>query len=448
MDPSRWSRYPLVSRGDAPPFAIASSEGAWLVTPDGRRILDAAGGAIVVGVGHGRREVAEAYARAASRAAFVVPPFATEERVALVERLFDHWLPPGLRRAFFTSGGSEGMDAAIRLVRQHHVSAGRPERWKVLGRDLSYHGTTLATLAIGGHAKRRAAFEPWLADLPRAPACYCLRCPLGERYPDCGVACADAVERAILEAGTETVAAFVAEPIVGSTAGALVPPDEYWPRLAEVCRRHGVLLLVDEVMTGFGRTGRRFGVDHWGIEPDVLVSGKGLSSGYAPIAGVFAREEVVAPIAERGDDVMFYTYSAHPGACAAACAVLDILEREHLVERAAKLGEQLRERLEGLAQHPNVAEVRGRGLLFGVELVRDRETLEPFPASAGLTGKVVGAGLGEGVFFYPGGSGAARDVVVLGPPFIVGEPDLDQIASVLERAITSAVARAESELRA
>jgi len=441
MESERALGYPLLPRG-SPPLAIARTEGCHLITADGRRILDAAGGAIAVNVGHGRREVAEAYARAATETSFVVPPFATESRVRLVERLRESWLPSGISRAVFTSGGSESMDAAIRLARQHHVSAGRPERWKVIGRDLSYHGTTLATLAVGGHEKRRAPFGPWLVDAPKAPACYCKRCPLGLRYPDCGVDCAEALERAIEREGPETVAAFVAEPIVGSTAGALVPPDEYWPRVAEICRRHGVLLIADEVMTGFGRTGRRFASDHWDLVPDILVSGKGLSSGYAPMGGVFVRDEVLAPLIERGDDFMYFTYSAHPAACAAADKVLEILEREALVDRAAKMGELLRQRLAGLESHPNVAEVRGRGLLVAVELVKDRDTLEPFPASIGMTTRVVGHGLRHGVFFYPGGSDPARDVIVLGPPFVIRESEIDEIADVLERSIDSACERA------
>ena len=441
-DPERSRRFAFVPGGGAP-FPVARTEGAWLIAPDGRRVLDAAGGAIVSNVGHGRREVAEAMARALERTDYVVPPFATEERVALVERLLDRWLPPGLTRVMLTSGGSESVDAALRLARQHHVAAGRGGRWKVIGRDLSYHGATLAALAVGGHTKRRAGLEPLLLELPKAPACYCMRCPLGLALPGCGIACVDAVEAAIVREGPESVAAVIAEPVVGSTAGALVPPDAYWPRLAEICRRHGVLLIADEVMTGFGRTGRRFAVEHWGVVPDILVGGKGLTGGYAPMGGVFATDAVLAPLAARGEDVMFYTYGAHPAACAASLAVLDILEREALVERAAARGKQLSARLTAaLADHPNVAEVRGLGLLLGVELVRDRATREPFPSEAQLTRKAVGAGLGLGVFFYPGGCGAARDVLVLGPPFTVGDEEIELIADVLPRAIDAAVGRA------
>ena len=439
-DAARLQAYPFVPGGGALP--IARAEGAWLELADGRRILDAAGGAIVSNVGHGRAEVVRAVAAALEQVTYLVPPFATEARVELVERLRRAWLPPGLTRIVFTSGGSEAMDAALRLARQHHVAAGRPERWKMIGRELSYHGTTLATLAVGGHEKRRAGLEPLLLDWPKAPAHYCLRCPLGLSRPTCDVACVDAIEAIILREGPETVAAVVAEPVVGSTAGALVPPDDYWPRLAEICRRHGVLLIADEVMSGFGRTGRAFAVDHWGVVPDILVGGKGLSGGYAPMGGVYATDAVLAPIAARGEDFMFYTYAAHPASCAAASAVLEIVEREGLVARAAEQGKRLLDLLRAaLADHPNVAEVRGLGLLLGVELVRDRATLEPFPAEAKVAGRVVAAGLGRGVFFYPGGGGAARDVICLGPPFTIGDEEIELIVTVLPQAISDAVRR-------
>ena len=222
-----------------------------------------------------------------------------------------------------------------------------------------------------------------------------------------------------------------------------MPPDEYWPRLSEICTRHGVLLIADEVMSGYGRTGRKFAVDHWNVRPDILVGGKGLSGGYAPMGAVATTDAVVAPIAERGDELMFFTYSGHPAACAAALAVLDILEREQLVERCAEVGAELRAHLEDrFGAHPNVAEVRGKGLLLAIELVREREALESFPPGARLAQRVVAAGLREGVFFYPGGSPPAQDCVILGPPFIIGREEIEVIGKALERAISSAVERA------
>jgi adenosylmethionine-8-amino-7-oxononanoate aminotransferase len=447
MDPERARQYPfLPSLGAGLP--VARTEGSFLMLPDGRRILDAAGGAVVASIGHGRREVAEVAARALAEASYVVPPFVTEDRVRLVERLRAGWLPAGITRCAFASGGSEAIDLALRIARQHFVSRGEASRWKVIGRELSYHGTTLSGLDVGGHVKRRKGMEPWLHELPKAPACYPLRCGMCRGAGRCTLACADALEDAIVRAGPETVAAFVFEPVGGSTAGALTAPPGYLARVGEICRRHGILTIADEVMSGFGRTGARFAVDHDGFVPDLLVGGKGLAAGYAPIVGVFAREEVVAPIAARGDEVMFYTYAAHPAACAVAGKVLEIVEREGLVARAARMGEALRERLAAaLGAHPHVAEIRGKGLLQAVELVKDRGTLAPFATEDRLTATVVAAGLGNGVFFYPGGAGAAQDVIVLGPPFTVSEDELDLLVTALVKSIDGAVAHAAARRR-
>ncbi len=437
------SRLPFIPTGHGPPLHVERAEGCELVLADGRRLLDAAGGAILAHVGHGRREVAEAVARSLETEGYVVPVFSTPSRVRLVARLQERWLPPGITRVYLTSGGSESMDAALRLARQVQVARGEHQRTQMIGRELSYHGTTLATLAVGGHPKRRQGLEPLLPPWPKAPACYCLRCPLGLSRPACEVACARFLEEIVAREGAHRIAAFVAEPIVGSTAGALVPPDDYWPTVAEICRNHGILLIADEVMTGFGRTGRRFAVEHFGVTPDILVGGKGLAAGYAPMGGVFAREEVVAELARSGDEFMYYTYGAHPAGCAAADRVLDILEREELVERAARMGAVLASALEAeLGDHPHVAEIRGRGLLQAVELVRDRDRLEPFPAEARLAGRVVVEALQRGVFFYPGGGDPARDVICLGPPLVVGEAQIRTAAAVLREAIDAAVARA------
>lgn len=423
------------------PLTIKAAEGAYLITDDGRRILDAAGGAIVANIGHGRREVAETAARTLERIDYVVPTFATEERDRLVQRLQRSWLPPGITRATFTSGGSESVESALRLARQHHVSAGRLSRWKVIGTDLSYHGVSLGALSVGGHATRRHAFEPMLIPFPKVPAPYSLEASARHVDPDPRLDAAEKLEETILHEGPDTVAAFIAEPVVGSAAGVLVPPAGYWPRVAEICRKYGVLLIADEVMSGFGRTGRRFGIEHWGVTPDIIVGGKGLGGGYASIGGLFATDEVVAPLAAAGDDLMFYTFSSHPVACAIADKVLEIMEREELVERAARMGALLRDRLRDIEDHPNVGEVRGLGLMLGIELVRDRDTLERFPPEARLVQKVVAAGLQRGVFFYPGGSGPARDCVMLGPPFIINGEDIDIIVGCLRESIDAAVAR-------
>ncbi|MEE4380462.1 MAG: aminotransferase class III-fold pyridoxal phosphate-dependent enzyme, partial [Pseudomonadales bacterium] len=435
MQPDLWPFVPGRSS-----VRVVRSEGSTLYTEDGRAILDAAGGAVVVNVGHGRRDVAEALAEEAERLAYVVPPWSTPSREALVERLRADWLPPALTRAYFASGGSEANETAMKVAVQHFAARGEPRRTKIVGRSLSYHGTTITTTAVGGHASRRLGLEGLLASFPQAPTPYPLRSPLGRHHPDTGRWCAEALEEVLEREGPETVAAFIAEPIVGSSGGALVPPDDYWPAVRALCDRHGILLILDEVMTGFGRTGVPFAGAHWGVTPDLLVSGKGLSGGYAPIGGVFATDAVLAPIAERGADVMFHTFGAHTAACAAAERVLRILRDEQLVERAARMGEHLATRLaDAFADHPHVAETRGRGLLQAVEVVKDRETLEPFPAEAKLTTRIVEAGIERGVFFYPGGTGEIRDVVCFGPPFVVTETELDTMVAVLREAVDAAI---------
>ena len=415
------------------PFAVASAEGAYLVTPDGRRILDAAGGAIVANIGHGRREVAQVAAEALERCTYVVPPFATEERVRLVERLRASWLPPSLTRALFVSGGSESVEAALRLARQHHLAAGRADKWKVFGTDLSYHGVSLGALSVANHAPRRAPFEPMLIPFPKTPAPYVIPGVDVLEHP------ADALERRILEEGPETVAAFMCEPVVGSAGGALVPVADFWPRAREICTKYDVLLIADEVMTGFGRTGRRFAVEHWDVEPDIMVGGKGLAGGYAPIGGVFASEAVVAPLVEAKQDLMFYTFSAHPASCAVAEKVLEIMEREELVARAERMGALLRERLQPLADLPNVAEVRGLGLMLGLEFVKDKATMERFPPEARFASRLQGAGLRHGVFFYAAGSGPAPDALLIGPPFTINGEDIDLMVETLEIALEETV---------
>lgn len=417
-------------------LTIVRAEGAYLERADGRRILDAAGGAIVVNVGHGRACVAEAVAEATATATYVVPPWLTPSRAALVERLRADWLPASLGRTHLACGGSEGVESAMKIALQYQAARGESQRIAIIGRDVSYHGTTLATTAVGGHEARKKGLAHALSDYPRVATPYPLRCPLGPHHADAGAFYVSALEELLEQLGPENVAAFLAEPITGSSGGAIVPPDDYWPGVRALCDRHGILLIMDEVMTGFGRTGKRFGHQHWDIEPDLLVAGKGLAGGYAPIVGIFARDDIADTIAAADMTVMFHTFGAHPAACAAATEVLRILSDEGLVARAEQLGDLLKARLEErFAQHPNVAEIRGRGLLLALEIVADRDTLEPFPASAGITNKVVGAALRKGVFFYGGGTGVIRDIICLGPPFIIDETDIDRMVNVLGEAL-------------
>jgi adenosylmethionine-8-amino-7-oxononanoate aminotransferase len=437
-DESTLPAWPAIPFGQFPAFARA--EGAYLITTEGRRILDAAGQACASNVGYGRREIAEVAAQALLDFTHAMPPLATPQRLALVETLTTKWLPPALNRIHFVNSGSEAVDAALRLARQHHLGRGNQGKWKVIGREASYHGVTLGALGVSGHAQRRRGLEPLLSSVPLAPACHPLRCQHCAATRTCSLRCADELEALIEREGPETVAAFIGEPIVGTSGGAVVPHDDYWPRVQEICRRHDVLLIMDEVITGFGRTGRRFGFQHWNLEPDIVLVAKGFTGGYASLAALITTQQVVAPLLARGDTIMFHTFGGHPAACAVANQVLEIIEREHLVERAADLGHYLSSRLERLRRHPHVAEVRGRGLLWSVEVVRDRRTLERFPESAGLTFAVIRQALERGVFFYFGGTGELRDILCMGPPLIIERHEIDTMVEVLEQAIDASLA--------
>ena len=421
-------------------------EGCHVFTADGKKYLDAAGGAAVVSIGHGVAAIGEAMAAQARRLAFVhSSQFHTEAAACLAERL-RHLAPGEFRqtgRVFFTSGGSEATETALKLCRQYFIERGEPRRTRMVARWQSYHGSTLGALAVSGNLKRRATYQPLLADWGHIAPCYCYRCPLGLTYPDCHVACADELEKFVQEVGPETVAAFIVEPVVGATLGAVVPPDGYLQRIAEICRRYGILLIADEVMTGMGRTGKKFGVEHWGVVPDIILVGKGVASGYAPLGAVVVSGEVAETIAGgSGSFEHGFTYSAHAVAAAAGLAVLDHLEQNQLFARVAPAGEQLLKALEPLKNLPVVGDIRGRGLLVGVELVKDRTSREPFAPEQKLADRIYQAALEEGVVTYPIQGcvdGERGDHILLAPPYIVSGEEIAEIARALEQAIARAI---------
>ncbi len=429
--------WPFVPFGDPDidGLRIVGLEGHYLVTDTGRRILDASAGAAVGNIGWGRPEIAEAVSSSLGAAGYVLPPFLSAERERLVERLRANWLPEPLSNVSFMGSGSEAVDSAVRLARQYQVASGQPGRWKVIGRDVSYHGTSLSALAVGGHVARREPFEPMLMDLPKSPACYCLRCPVGKRPETCRTECADALEAVILAEGAQSIAACIVEPIVGASGGVLVPPDDYLPKIAATCRRYGILLIADEVMTGFGRTGEPFAVNHWGVVPDILVMGKGLSGGYFPISALATSADFCQRLVAGGQRPMYHTYDAHPSGCAAAEKVLEIIEAEGLLAEVAKLAPLMEEKMQRLDKHPHVAQVRGRGLLYAIEVVRSRSTLERYPAAAGVTQRVVKACLKRDCFVYFGGNGEVRDILLIAPHFTITAAEIDVIVDTLTVAL-------------
>jgi adenosylmethionine-8-amino-7-oxononanoate aminotransferase len=426
------------------PVAVRA-EGATIWDADGRAYLDAAGGAVVVGIGHGRGSVAQVMAEQASRVAYAHGTAFTNEPLERYAAALAPHLPLDDPAIYPVAGGSEAMESALKLVRAYHLARGQADRWIVFARWGSYHGNTLGALDLSGRKSLRRPYEGWLGRFRHISAAYPYRAgePGANALGDAGEL-ADELERAIESAGPETVAAFVAEPIVGATLAAAVPPEGYWPAIAEVCRRHGVLLVADEVMTGFGRTGRWFGVDHWGVRPDIVVGAKGATSGYFPFGMVATTGEVRDVVLEAGGFVHGFTYSHHAVGAAVASEVLRVLEDEDLVAASATKGERLEALLhEHLDGHPNVGEIRGRGLLLGVELVADRETRAPFPRGERLAERVLRAGRELGVLLYSGtglADGTNGDAIVLGPPFVATDDELVAIANRLTAAIEVATA--------
>ncbi len=395
---------------------------------------------MVVNIGHGRSEVAAAMARQAETAAYVHGTHFTSEVIEEYARRLASHVPGDCNRLYLVSGGSEANETAIKLARAYHLATGGASRHKVIHRSISYHGNTLATLSLSGRPNLQRPYQPMLQVRPEAPAPFCYHCPLDKTYPDCGIACVDELDAVIRREGPETVAAFIAEPILGASAGAAVPPDDYARRAREICARHGVLYIDDEVMTGFGRTGRWFGIE-WneGVTPDIVTCGKGMTGGYMPVGAVLASERVVAAVAKGSGFIHGFTFSHNPVTAAAALATLDILEREQLVERSRTLGEKALALLAPLTRHPHVGDVRGRGLMMAIEIVADKASRRPFPRADKKAEGVAARAFDAVLVTYPGGgcaTGTDGDSIMISPPFVVTEAQLQEIATILEGTLT------------
>lgn len=420
------------------PTAV-SAEGAWIVDADGKRYLDGAGGAIVVGVGHGDRSVIDAVSAQLDATQYI---HGTMFTTAALERYADELaphLPMDDPRIYPVSGGSEAVETAIKMARAYHLARGDDVRTTIIARRSSYHGNTLGALDASGKEPIRKPYTPWLGRFLHAPAAYEYRCGNPQHPEGCGEWHAGELERMISLAGAETVAAFIAEPVGGATLAGAVPTDDYWPAVVDVCRRHGILVIADEVMTGFGRTGRWFGVDHWDVRPDILTAGKGTTSGYVPFGFAAASGQVFDTVAS-GGFVHGFTWSHNALGAAAGSAVLRRLS-DGLIERSADLGERLLKDL-GVALDgaPTVGDVRGVGMMIGVELVRDRETKDPFPRSDQVTERVLAAARDAGLLMYPSTGhvdGTNGDLVMLGPPFVITDEDAATLVELTADAIRS-----------
>lgn len=423
----------------------AAGDGVYIIDAAGKRYLDASGGAAVSCLGHSDPDVRRAMKEQIDTLAFAHTGFFSSQPAEdLAEVLIDD-APPGIEWVYFMSGGSESMEAALKMARQYFLEIGEPERRRFIARRQSYHGNTLGALAVGGNAARRKPFDPLLADVTHIAPCFAYRDQAaGESEEDYGRRVADELETAIIEAGPETVIAFVAETVGGATAGVLPPVPGYFKRVREICDRYGVLLILDEVMCGMGRTGTLHACEQEDVAPDLLIVAKGLGAGYQPIGAVLVGGRVFdAIVAGSGFFQHGHTYMGHPTACAAALAVQKAIRSRGLLNNVRAMGEVLADALVArFGNHPHVGDVRGRGLFRGIELVADRGTKEPFDADRRLFAAIKRQAMDRGLICYPGGGtmdGRRGDHVLLAPPFILEQAHVEEIVDKLGAAIDAAI---------
>lgn len=426
------------------PRAVAG-DGVWITDAGGRRYIDGSGGAAVTSLGHGNAEVLDAMRAQMDAIAYAHTSFFTTDAAeSLAERLIG-LAPEGLDYVYLVSGGSEAVEAALKMARQYFVEIGQPQRRHIIARRQSYHGNTIGALATGGNAWRRAQFQPILPETHHVSPCYAWRDQRPEETPDDYAArLAQELEDKILELGADQVIAFVAEPVVGATLGAVLPVPGYFRRIREVCDRYGVLLILDEVMCGMGRTGTIFAQEQEGISADITTIAKGLGGGYQPIGATLLSERIYN--AFRDGSGLFqhgHTYIGHPIAAAAADKVVEIMSRPGLMENVNAMGARLQEGLEAaLGQHPNIGDIRGRGLFRGIELVADRDTKEPLEPALKTHAKIKKAAMARGLMCYPMGGtidGVRGDHVLLAPPYIIAPEEVDQIVERLAGAIKDVI---------
>jgi adenosylmethionine-8-amino-7-oxononanoate aminotransferase len=423
----------------ADPLTAAVTRGVWVHDDEGHQYLDAAAGALVVNVGHGDPDVVAALGGAARAIDYVHPTVFTTEVLESYAAELAPLVPVDDVRVYPTSGGAESVETALKLARAYHLARGEPGRDVVVSRSQSYHGNTLGALDASGRPSLRGPYEPWLGRFEQAPAANEYRCA-NPRHPDgCAQWHASRLDELMTAAGEGRVAAFIAEASGGASIAAAVPPPGYWEAIADVCTRHGALLIVDEVMTGFGRTGRWFAIEHGGIRPDIIVSGKGAGGGYYPLGLCMASGGVHDTVVDGGGFTHGYTFSHSPIGAAVGRAVLRRLITGSLVQAAHDRGVELVEGLRStIGAHPLVGDIRGLGLLIGVELVADRKSRAPHPRSNRLTERLVAAARGHGLLVYPAAGcadGVDGDGILLGPPFIVTDEDIRMIVERLAAAI-------------
>jgi adenosylmethionine-8-amino-7-oxononanoate aminotransferase len=422
--------YPIIERG----------HGIYLYDTEGNEYLDFGAGIAVVNIGYDVAEVIQAMTDQSKRASFIYSaPFTNEPQIRLSKKIID-LAPEGMSKVIFVSGGSEAVETAIKLSRQYHLERGNESKYRLIARWTGYHGNTLGALSASGRPSWRDYYTPYLQNFPHIYPPYCYRCPFDKTYPECGIFCAHELERVIRYEGARYISAFIAEPVIGTSATGVTPPPEYYQIIREICDRYDILFISDEVITGFGRTGANFGIDHWNIRPDIIVTGKGLGGGYTPLAAVLLGDKVYQTFADgTASHTQGYTYAGNPLSAAIGLSVLDYVETHRLIDRVANLEGYLRKKLEELKSLGVVGDVRGKGFLFGVEFVQNPETKAPFPNDVGLTQRIVEAARQRRLMVIGGMGGmvdgTSGDHLQITPSFVISEQEIDKAVGILRDAI-------------
>ncbi|KAE9625997.1 aminotransferase family protein [Parasedimentitalea maritima] len=430
---------------------LDQARGVYMWDQEGKRYLDGSSGAMVCNIGHSNENVLTSMRRQMEKSTFGYRlHFETEVSEQLAAKLAD-LMPDGLNKVFFVSGGSEAVETGLKLARQHAVSTGQGSRWKVISRTPSYHGCSLGALAVTGYRPLTAPFVPMMQEMPKIPAPRAYLDGLDAEDPATGHFYADMLEAKIQSEGPDSVLAFIVEPIGGASTGALVPPRGYMERIREICDRHSILLIMDEVMTGAGRTGKFLGSDHWPVQPDIVVMSKGLGAGYMPLGAVIARQQLVEAVLDAGGFAHGFTYAGNPLACAAGLAVVNEIEVQGLCENTTVMGGRLLARLNGLMQkHELIGDVRGKGLLTAFEFTADRDSKAPLPTHLNAHQRFVDLAYARGLIVYSRRTrdGTEGDHILVSPPLIINDQHIDEIMDCLDASMVQFSQDIHADLKA
>ncbi|UAC46947.1 aspartate aminotransferase family protein [Bacillus aquiflavi] len=417
---------------------IDYGEGVYLYDKEGQKYLDACSGAITANIGHGVEEIIDAMHEQAKRVSFVYRSQFTSEPAEKLAKKISETIFGNLKWCFFVNSGSEANETAMKIAIQYWQEKGKNTKLKVLSRWMSYHGITLGALSMSGHTGRRARFVPLLEEYPVIHPPYCYRCPYNKEAPDCGYPCAHELETVIRRIGADQIAAFIAEPVIGAAGGAITPPKDYYKVIKDICEKHEILFIADEVMTGFGRTGTMLACEQWDVVPDIVTLGKGMGAGYTAIAATLIGEHIMEPILAGSKAIMSgHTLSANPQSCAVSLAVLEYLEKHKVIQDVHTKSAYLMDLLTKTKDDfPFIGDIRGRGLLIGLEFVQDFKTKTSFPSSLKVTQTIIIIAKDNGLLLYPAASGidgTDGDAVLIAPPLTITKEEMDELVFFLNK---------------